>query len=342
MSDDYNPRVTPWQIDESEFYEIDDARAQKEFLLRYAVLAPSSHNTQPWSFRITEQGIEIFADYTRRLPVSDPNDRELLISIGAAITNLRVAAAHFAFETTVLYAPRIEENMPLALVTLRETCNPDPQLCHLFSAIPRRRTNRAEFDRREIDAETLEKVCDVVESSEMLRFVVPHDRAHAAELVEEGDRVLMSDERWRKELAHWVRPNESGAGDGICGDAFGIPGPLAALAPSLIATFDAGSTRGRHDRELTANAAGLIVVTSDDDGIALLRAGEALERLLLTLTSLGVQYAFLNQPVEVPHLRHELWRLIRSPKPPQLLLRMGYARPIPRAMPRRQVETVTS
>lgn len=342
MSSEFDPRISPWHIDESEFYEIDSPRGQKEFLLRYAVLAPSGHNTQPWYFRLADEGIEVFADYSRRLPIADPGDRELLISVGAAITNLRVAAAHFGFESTVLYAPRFEEFLPLALVTLRETCDPDPQLRRLFSAITRRHTSHAEFERREIDTETLERVCDAVEASDNMRFVLPHDRVAVAEIVEEAGRLLMADQRWRKELASWIRPNASGATDGICGDAFGIPGPLAAFAPYLIATFDPGAARAHHDRELTENAAGLIVVTGDDDRVSLVRAGETLERLLLTLTTLGVQYAFLNQAVEVPQLRRELWRLIRSPKAPQLLLRIGYAKPVTPAMPRRPVNTVTS
>ena len=100
---EFNPRKTPWQIDEADFYEIENREEQLRFLLRYAVLAPSSHNAQPWSFRITADGIEVFADFERRLPIADPGDRELLMSTGAAITNFRVAAAHFGFETTVFY-----------------------------------------------------------------------------------------------------------------------------------------------------------------------------------------------------------------------------------------------
>ena len=332
MSD---PRREPWLIDEAEFYEIEDSRAQKEFLLRYAVLAPSGHNTQPWSFRITDEGIEVAADYTRRLPIADAGDRELMISIGAAITNLRVAAAHFGFESTVLY----EDDG--ALVALRETCNPDEQLRQLFPAITRRHTNRTEFDRRGIDPETLDRLCGVVDDSDMTRFIAPTDRARAAELVERADCVLLADENWRNELAEWVRPNDSDDVDGMCGDAFGIPGPLAAFAPFLVRNFDLGEARGKSDRLLAEHAAGLIVITGDDDPIALIRAGETLERLLLVLTSLGVQYAFLNQPVQVPELRRELWSLIRTPKLPQLLLRIGYARPVRRAMPRRPVPSVT-
>jgi len=332
MSD---PRRHPWIIDEADFYEIEDACAQKQFLLRYAVLAPSGHNTQPWTFRVVDEGVEVRPDYTRRLPVADPADRELMISIGAAITNLRVAAAHFGFESTVLY----EEDG--AVIALRETCDPDASLCQLFSAITQRHTNRTEFDRRAIDPDTLDRICSIVDESDLTRFITPTERARTAELVEEADRRLLGNDQWRAELAEWVRPNEGNDVDGMTGDAFGIPGPLSAFAPWLVRNFDLGDARGKQDRLLAENAAGLIVVTSDDDRSALIRAGETLERLLLVLTSLGVQYAFLNQPVQVPELRRELWRIIRTPRPPQLLLRIGYAPKVRVAMPRRSVGAVT-
>ena len=337
MSSEVDPRIAPWLIDESEFYEIDDAHAQVEFLLRYAVLAPSGHNTQPWSFRITSQSVEVFADPARRLPVADPHNRELLMSVGAAITNFRVAAAHFGFDTRVCHQTG---EGPVATIALTETCNPDPALHGLFSAIPRRHTNRSSFDRRPLDPDTLERLIPFVENCELTRFVVPHERTRIAELVEEADRRLLANEAFRNELADWVRANESSDADGIPADAFGIPGPLSAFAPWLVRTLDLGEERGRADRQLTEEAAGLIVITSDEDRASLIRAGEALERLLLALTALGVQYSFLNQPVQVPELRRELWNLIRTPKAPQLLLRIGYAPPVRRAMPRRPVTAV--
>jgi len=336
-----DPRVAPWHIDESDFYEIEESRERIEFLLRYAVLAPSGHNTQPWSFHITSEGVEVYADSERRLPIADPSNRELMISIGAAITNFRVAAAHFGFDTTVLYQSEAVENGPVGLIAVRETCAADAALRALFPAITRRHTNRSNFDRRPLDPEILDRVCYLVESSELTRFVVPHERPHVAELVQEADKRLLADDAWRSELAQWVRTNETSETDGITADAFGIPGPLSAFAPWLLRNLDMGEERGRMDRALTEDAAGLIVVSSDDDRSSLLRAGEALERLLLTLTTLGVQYAFLNQPVQVPELRRELWNLIRTAKPPQLLLRIGYAPPVRRAMPRRPVTAVT-
>lgn len=340
MSTSTDPRVGPWRIDESDFYEIEDARGQAEFLLRYAVLAPSGHNTQPWSFHITSEGVEVYADLARRLPIADPANRELLISVGAAITNFRVAAAHFGFDTTVLHQNESVDNGPAALIALRETCDSDPSLRALFPSILARRTNRSAFERRPIEPETLDRLCTLVDDSETTRFILPHERPHLAELVQDADRWLLADPAWRGELAEWVRTNESNDADGITADAFGIPGPLSAFAPWLLRNFDVGEERGRADRALTENAAGLIVLSADDDRTSLVRAGEALERLLLHLTGLGVQYAFLNQPIQVPRFRRELWNLIRTPKPPQMLLRIGYGSPVRRAAPRRPVTAV--
>ena len=64
-----------------------------------AVAAPSIHNSQPWRFRIRDGGIDVFADWDRQLRVIDPSGRELLISIGAAVFNLRVAMRHHGLGT---------------------------------------------------------------------------------------------------------------------------------------------------------------------------------------------------------------------------------------------------
>jgi nitroreductase len=58
------------------------ASTHKRELVRYATLAASGHNTQPWRFTIAEDAITITPDYTRRVPVIDPHDRELWISLG--------------------------------------------------------------------------------------------------------------------------------------------------------------------------------------------------------------------------------------------------------------------
>lgn len=78
-------------------------------LVRKAVLAPSSHNTQPWLFQVAKSDIDLLADRTRALPVNDPEDRELTISCGCALMNLRVAAAHRRFRIEVQLVPDARE-----------------------------------------------------------------------------------------------------------------------------------------------------------------------------------------------------------------------------------------
>ncbi|HVS32310.1 MAG TPA: nitroreductase [Thermoanaerobaculia bacterium] len=341
MNTKANHRREPWSIDDSEFYELESRTDEMEFLLRYAVLAPSGHNTQPWTFAIVPEGIEVFADYTRRLPHVDPGNRELMMSVGAAIMNLRVAAAHFGFESTVLYQRNARETAAVALVALRETCDPDASLRRLFPAIVRRRTNRQPFDGEPIDMDSLSSLCDIAdEHPEFMHFLLPHHKARISELVEEADRLQMENRAVRDELADWVRPARTTAMDGISAEAFGIPAIFSSIAGDVIRRVDLGGMQARRDAALVGTTPLLILITAEDDPISLLQAGQVLERLLLTVTLEHLQYSFMNQPVQVAILRDLLAPIVRSPHPPQLLLRIGYAPPVEQPMPRRDVAEV--
>jgi hypothetical protein len=340
----YTPRFSPWHIDEADFYELETFEQEMRFLLRYAILAPSSHNSQPWSFRITADGVEVLADPERRLPVADPGDRELVMSLGAAITNFRVAAAHFGFETSVFYETRPEESLPVATVFVRETCLIDGSLASLFPAIRARHTNRHAFQSRPIAPSTLAVLRDLAgEFSPFIEIVIAaRDKALIADLVARGDLLQSNDNAFRRELSLWVRPNSSDQYDGIAGDAFGIPDPISGFGPWFVRNLNVGPLQAWHDRELTRGAAALISLKADDNRVHLIQAGEILERLLLTLTSLGLQYSFMNQPIEIKALRSSLASILTGDVPPQLMLRVGYGRPVQRPMPRRPLDSVVA
>jgi hypothetical protein len=325
MGKPFDPRVTPWQIDPSEFHELESRQEQMQFLLRFAVLAPSSRNTQPWMLRITDEGIDVFADFTRRLLAIDPDDRELLMSVGAAIANIRIAAAHFGFTTSVRYDARPDRAL-VASITVCETCLPDPKLTSLFSAIPKRHTNRALFDHEPIDPRVWARVRDFLDSfPETFKVVLPDEKQQAAELIDYAERLQMTRPALRAEMAEWIR-----ADDGLHTD--GVP-----AASWLVRQFKA---HGARDRRLADSASALLVVCADDDRVSLLRAGEALERLLLTIAGAGLQYSFLNQAIEVKTLRQRVQILAGSKFPAQLLLRIGSSLPVDEPTPRRTVESV--
>ena len=334
-------RSDPWSIDESAFHGLRTATDQMEFLVRYALLAPSGHNTQPWIFTISDEEIAVHPDYSRRLPHVDPQDRELLMSLGAAITNLRVAAAHYGYETHVRYPAPANEADPVAIVSLRQGGRIDGALRVLFPSITRRRTNRQPFADEPLTPEALEKICDLAdEYDDHIQLLLPRDKEVVARLVTEGDHLQMSDRDWRSELAEWVRVSREDAVDGMPADLFGFPDVLAPAAASIIRRLDLGGMSGRRDEVLVRRTPLLVVITSLDGPRALVQAGEVLERLLLTITSVGLQYSFLNQPIEVSQLRHTFGKVIRSGYPPQLLIRIGAAAAVDRPAPRRPLEEV--
>src|SRR3712207_6427594 len=151
------PTLEAWNVSENDFPKDGSFSEKLHFLLRYAILAPSGHNTQPWLFNIIVQNsiIEIYADRSRALPLVDPDDRELIISCGAALYHLRLAANHFGIvDEEVQLLPDGNNNNPdlLARVRLKEDDNKGTikkqaeRDAPLFEAITKRRSNRSPFE----------------------------------------------------------------------------------------------------------------------------------------------------------------------------------------------------
>ena len=69
-----------------------EGAALSQELVRYATLAPSSHNTQCWKFALEGKGITILPDLSRRTLAVDPDDHRLFVSLGCATENLVQAA----------------------------------------------------------------------------------------------------------------------------------------------------------------------------------------------------------------------------------------------------------
>lgn len=310
--------------------------------IRVAVLAPSSHNTQPWLFRVGEREVELLLDRSRGLPVTDPDDRELTLSCGAALYLLRLTLACEGVATEVRLFPDPEEPDLAAVVRMGGSLDPTELDRELFAQVSRRRTNRFSFDRSPLPASLVHELVAAAEAEGAWAAVVEdeEDKGWLADLIAAADRRQLMDKRFRRELAAWMRPNASRRADGIPGYGLGL-GPVASAgAPLVVRTFDIGGGRAARDRELALGSPALLVLgTADDLPPSHLRAGQALARMLLLARASGVDASYLNQPVEVEDLRPEVGRLVGTPGCPQLILRLGRGRPVP-PTPRRPVEEV--
>src|SRR5215467_1573791 len=74
-----------------------------------ATAAPSVHNTQPWQFRPHVAGVDVLVDRRRQLRTLDPHGREMYVSVGAAVLNLRLALAAHGLRSDVRITPAADE-----------------------------------------------------------------------------------------------------------------------------------------------------------------------------------------------------------------------------------------
>ncbi len=134
-----------WRIDEADYPHAGAAEDRMRFLLGYAILAPSGHNTQPWLFRLSPDGVDLIADRTRCLPVVDPFDRALVISCGAALGHLRTAMRFFGHEPVIQLLPEPADPDLLARVIFGSPVAPGDADVERFRSITRRRTTRLRY-----------------------------------------------------------------------------------------------------------------------------------------------------------------------------------------------------
>jgi nitroreductase len=320
-----------------------DAHAAERlrFFLQWAVLAPSRHNAQPWVFEIEGDELRIYSDRSRTLPVADPDGRQLLMSCGAALANLRLAAAHFGHASSVELLPGFRRDGLLGRVRLEERSASTPELEELFRAIPVRRTNRLPLDGREPPEGLVTTLLREARSEGVsLRPVEPHQRRLVADLIAEGDDAVWSSSRFRAELAAWIRPNRSERRDGIPGYALGMSDAASLVHPLLVRLQSPARAEAERDRRRALGTKALIVLSTRRDGNAeWVQAGIALQRILLRATAAGLYASYFAQPIESPALRRKLADAIGDPGAPQVMFRLGYGLE-PRSVPRRPVEQV--
>jgi hypothetical protein len=316
--------------------------AQLRSALRWAILAPSSHNTQPWLFRIEGHCVEVYADRTRALPVVDPYDRELTISCGAAVQTLVVALAGLGLRSDVDVFPDSTQPDLVATVRLVGPYKPSEEDVGRLAAITRRCSNRGPFTDDGLTDNAIERFKSVVSFfGASLHVASINQKAALGRLIAESDRVQMADARFRRELSAWVHSNRSSRDDGLRGYSTGVADVASALMPLIVRTFDVGRGQAAKDLELATESPMLAVLSvPTDTEIHWIDTGRALAQLLLEVTSFGLAASFLNQPIEVASHRREVAEIMEVHDATQLVLRIGAPTQTFRHTPRRRLGDV--
>ena len=309
-----------------------------------AVMAPSSHNSQPWRFRMIGAELELFADRRRHLAVIDAQRRQQVQSCGCALYNARIAVRAMGFTDEVTIAPS-DSGDRAYLATLRVGA-PRPIRDadrELLAAIPARRTNRRAFLPRPVGAAETDWMALAAAEEGAIAVRLPPDGKRAlGRLIEQADHEQFADPAFRAELASWLVPFGSRRRDGIpfvekeYGSALPFTVMRALRSPTL------GDEFGELEDELVLGAPVVFVLgTLGDDASHWMSCGQALQAVLLRATALGLSASFLNQVLEIPALRGQVAELIPHGGYPQMVLRIGFAsEPVHHPAPRLNVDDV--
>ncbi|MBE8472010.1 Acg family FMN-binding oxidoreductase [Streptomyces justiciae] len=313
-------------------FEVDHAA---NHLVRAAVTAPSLHNTQPWLFTRRAGELDLYADPSRLLRLTDPDGREQIISCGAALFNVRLAMRHLGFRPVVQPFPDPGDPAHLAHIGWGPYARPGTETSLMYRSMRQRRTHRGPFQPFPLSRQLVGELRGHAraEGAELRTMESTHARLHLAELVRTAEAIDRDDPGRVAELLHWTRAEHDGCSDGVPLDACTRHPDGTGLAGRdflrLVSAPPAAPT------EIWPPGTGLVVLltTRDDTPEDWLRAGQALQRVLLHATTRWTAAAFHTQPLEIPRLRAQLRTALALGDFPQMILRLGHTtrgRPVPR------------
>jgi hypothetical protein len=320
--------------------------ADRMAILRYASLAPSGHNAQPWAVKIIEPDRwTLCADASRRLPAVDPANRELLLSIGAFAENLHLAAGAIGYDAQIDVIAKTSADEEVIELRLTKT---EVRAYPLERLRKRRVVKRGQLTRN-LSREDLGTITEPLGD----RFVYfPQDSEHA-KCMREGAVASFRKQSERddaqEELSRWVRFSNDAARehrDGLTTEGMEIGG-LSALFVKLFMTNRSvmgDSFRKRSVDMVAAQAgegAGWLVITSAGSTPAdIVDAGRRFEQMFLLARERRIAIHPMTQMLE-----EDLWRReldVHAGIVPQFILRLGYLDEYPDPVsPRRPVSWFT-
>jgi antitoxin (DNA-binding transcriptional repressor) of toxin-antitoxin stability system len=311
---------------------IPDLAERAGYLVELAARAPSVHNTQPWRFTVTGQAIDLYTDTSRQL-LEDPAGREMIISCGAALFGLRLAIRSLGYQPEVDLFPEPSQRYLLARVRAGRPVPMTSDERAMLRAVPHRHTHRGAFEPGPLPGDLLARLQDDVTAEGATLAVIDGGPAYQRltailgawsrrrDLYPASPAEIQS----RAETQRWTRGAGSQSRDGVPAHAFpaAVGGETGHLPQR---DFDLGRGWGFPLSGSPPAPVTAVMVTPGEDENSWLRAGQALQRLLLRATSQWVFASLQTQPLQSTSVRAQLRSSLALPGSPQLLLELGVVR----------------
>jgi hypothetical protein len=290
-------------------------------LLAYAVRAPSTHNSQPWRFRIRDNRCDIFVDDTSALKEADPINRDRTISIGCCIENLLIAGRAQGLHGTVTYAG----DPHIATVSFTKGAV-DANAVALIPIIEQRFNARGIFSHTPVPPASLATLTACADDTNVSAHIVTDaiTRAQCARLTERGIHSAYARPLFRREIARWIRPWESRARDGLTGRALRMPPGFSLAFKACIPYINAGKKLGVLNYKSISSAPAICVLTTPrDHPHEWLDVGRVAQRQMLHAFANGLKTSIFVAAIEMGDLRDDLRVLLNTNTLPQFLFCIG-------------------
>jgi hypothetical protein len=315
-----------------EIPELDD---QSIAVLFFASLAPSGHNSQPWYVKKTARFEWIIgANPNCRLPEVDPENRELLLAIGAFAENLSLAATAYGYDLQVQVLASKPTDQEILRVVLKNGKTGDYPLKRITS----RRTVRNGFKGTEIKSGDLQKLMKPVGDNFQYFPSTGADGKRLAEWAVESFRDQTNRDHAQRELAAWIRFSDKEAKkyrDGLTPESMEITGLSGWYFRKFMGFKDVMKKSFRqksieHTAKIAKQGGGWILISSPGDKVAdLIETGRNFERMFLLAQDHKIAIHPMTQMLEEEKWRKEVIKEYGSKMIPQLVLRVGYLNKYP-------------
>lgn len=331
------------QVNASDFPDKDNLENQIGFVLNYAILAPSTHNSQPWLFKINAPECQIYYDPKLILPEADPKTRDLYISIGCAIENLILAARYFNIFDSISYGP-FENKEQLATIRFKKyTSVRNDEYKIILGTITKRINARGLFSSESVSTNIINSISSTIQNYLIddikVHWVADKDKIHKlAKLTADGLKSAYRRPAFRKEMSRWMHPSLTRSKGGLPGYALRMPFLFSFVLPTLVKWFNLGRLLSILNYKSLSSAPLVVVITADrDDPNTWLNVGRLAERLMLEFNNFNWQTSIFVAAIEMGSFHNEVQKIISTNQMPQFLFVVGKVDSRHKATPRHEL-----
>ncbi len=324
-----------------DFSSLSSTEEKIEFLLNFAVLAPSTHNTQPWKFKIKSSSCEIYIDTKKVLTASDKSGRNLYISLGACIENLLIASKYLGVYSDIAYFTNRPADEKVCEVFFKQLSSNKSQIdesyADMFRAISKRVTYRGFYLPKKIPKHIISSV-EGMNNSKGIKIRVltsKKDILSFSKLAEEGIKTIYGEKEFREEMSSWINPNNSARKEGIPGYALNLPLFVSLLFPTVMKYFNLSKIIAKINAKSVNSMAGVCIVSSEkNDCSSWLQVGMVSQRIFLYLVTKDIFSYITVAAVDVGNVYLKVADLVNCKHRPQFSFGIGYANGLKRNTPR--------